>query len=138
MKEEKIRSLAEYFGKQKEVKLAYLFGSAAKGTEGKLSDIDIGVYLDEKLSKSKRFDIRLKLISEISSVLKTDKIDVVVMNDSPTHLNYNIIKYGKILKSSQMRAKTEFNILKRYLDMSYYIKRHTELAIKRIAERGLS
>lgn len=138
MEEEKIKKLVTYFKKHTEVKLAYLFGSAAKGTEGKLSDIDIAVYLDEKLSESKRFDIRLKLISDISSVLKTDKIDVVVMNDSPNHLNYNIIRYGKILKSRPMKVKIEFNIVKRYLNMSYYIKRHTELAIKRIAEKGLS
>lgn len=138
MEAEKLKKLTGYFKKQKEVKLAYLFGSAAKGTMGKLSDIDIAVYLDEKLNKSKRFEIRLKLISDISAILKTNKVDIVVMNEAPNALNYNIIKDGKILKFNAVKAKIEFNILKRYLDMKYYLKRHTELAINRIAERGLS
>jgi len=39
----------------------------------------------------------LRLINSISSILKTDKLDVVVMNKAPLLLNYNIIKEGRIL-----------------------------------------
>ncbi len=43
--------LRDYISKQEHVRLAYLFGSAATGKAGKLSDIDIAVLLDDLLSK---------------------------------------------------------------------------------------
>ena len=134
-KEEKVREL---LNKQKHVKLAYLFGSVAEGKEGKLSDVDIAVFLDESLSKKERFDLQLKLISGLTGILKTDRIDLIIMNDAPLLLKYNIIKHGKILKDSiETRVKVERRILSDYLDMKYYIDRHTDLAIERIAKKGL-
>ena len=134
-KEEKVREL---LNKQKHVKLAYLFGSVAEGKEGKLSDVDIAVFLDESLSKKERFDLQLKLISGLTGILKTDRIDLIVMNDAPLLLKYNIIKHGKILKDNiETRVKVESRILSDYLDMKYYIDRHTDLAIERIAKKGL-
>ena len=134
-KEEEVR---EFLNKQKHVKLAYLFGSVAEGKEGKLSDVDIAVFLDESLSKKERFDLQLKLISGLTGILKTDRIDLIIMNDAPLLLKYNIIKHGKILKDSiETRVKVESRILSDYLDMKYYIDRHTDLAIERIAKKGL-
>jgi len=134
-KEEKVREL---LNKQKHVKLAYLFGSVAEGKEGKLSDVDIAVFLDESLSKKERFDLQLKLISGLTGILKTDRIDLIIMNDAPLLLKYNIIKHGKILKYNiETRVKVESRILSDYLDMKYYIDRHTDLAIERIAKKGL-
>ena len=134
-KKEKVR---EFLNKQKHVKLAYLFGSVAEGKEGKLSDVDIAVFLDESLSKKERFDLQLKLISGLTGILKTDRIDLIIMNDAPLLLKYNIIKHGKILKDNiETRVKVESRILSDYLDMKYYIDRHTDLAIERIAKKGL-
>ena len=38
------------------------------------------------------FALQLKLISELTSLLKTNKIDLVVMNEALVSLNYEIIK----------------------------------------------
>jgi len=136
MDEEK--RVAEFLSKQEHVKLAYLFGSVAEGKEGKLSDVDIAVFLDESLSKPERFNLQLKLISGLTSIMKTDRIDLTVMNNAPLLLKYNIIKHGKILKEdTETKIRVESGILSDYLDMKYYIDRHTNLAIKRIAKRGL-
>ncbi len=132
------RRVVEFLSKQKHVKLAYLFGSVAEGREGKLSDVDLAVFLDESLSKKEIFNLQLKLISELTSILKTDRIDLVIMNDAPLLLKYNIIKHGKILKDDiETKIRVESGILSNYLDMKYYMDRHTNLAIKRIATRGL-
>ena len=48
----------DFLNKQMHVKLAYLFGSVAEGKEGKLSDVDIAVFLDESLSKPERFNLQ--------------------------------------------------------------------------------
>ena len=130
--------IVKFLGEQEHVELAYLFGSVAEGTAGKLSDIDLAVFLDKSLSKKERFDLQLKLMSDLTSILKTDKVDLTVMNNAPLLLNYNIIKQGKILKEDiEAKIRVECRILSHYLDMKYYIDRHTNLAIKRIARRGL-
>jgi len=104
-----------------------------------LSDVDIGVLLDEKIPKKDRFDLELKLISDIAILIKKNKIDLITLNEAPLLLAYNIIKNGIILKSDEAeRVKFETKVLSMYLDEQYYIKRHTEETLKRIAEVGFS
>jgi len=132
------KKVVEFLSKQERVKLAYLFGSVAEGKEGKLSDVDLAVFLDESLSKKEILNLQLKVISELTSILKTDKVDLTVMNNAPLLLKYNIIKHGKILKQDiEIKIRVESEILSDYLDMKYFIDRHTNLAIKRIAKEGL-
>ncbi|HEY9205970.1 MAG TPA: nucleotidyltransferase domain-containing protein [Candidatus Methanoperedens sp.] len=133
------KELTEYFHSKDSIILAYLFGSTVRGDSGRLSDVDIGVLLDENLSKKDGFDLELKLISEIATLIKTNKIDLVVLNEAPLLLLYNIIKNGIILKSDETeRVKFETKILSMYMDEKYYIKRHTEKILKRIAEVGFA
>jgi len=133
------KELTHYFSSKDNVILAYLFGSTVRGDTGKLSDVDIGVMLDENLSKKDRFDLELKLTGEIAILIKKNKIDLVVLNEAPLLLAYNIIKSGIILKSDEtQRVKFETKILSMYMDEKYYIKRHTEETLKRIAEVGFS
>ena len=133
------KELSAYFTNKDSVILAYLFGSTVRGDAGRLSDVDIGVMLDEKLSKKDRFDLELKMMGEIAILIKKNKIDLIVLNEAPLLLAYNIIKSGTILKSDETdRVKFETKILSMYMDERYYIKRHTEETLKRIAEVGFS
>ena len=131
--------LIKYFGNKDSIILAYLFGSTVRGDTGRLSDIDIGVLLDEKISNRDRFDMELKIISEISLLINKNKIDLVVLNEAPLLLSYNIIKTGVILKSNELeRIKFETKIIDEYLDQKYYINRHSYDSLKRIAQVGFS
>jgi hypothetical protein len=134
--EGKIGELREFFKQQESVKLAYLFGSSARGEKGKLSDVDIAVLLDERLNGDERFNLELALSSELTSPLKTNNLDLVVMNDASLLLNYNIIK-GVLLKSDPSRIKIEAGILSRCLDRKYHLQRHARETIKRISGAGL-
>ena len=131
--------IAGYLKKQERVKLAYLFGSVAEGKEGKLSDVDLAFFLDESLSKKERFNLQLKSISELTSILKTDRIDLVIMNDAPISLNYEIIKanHPLLVRDEGNRIDFEHRILSRYLDRRYYDKRWTAEFLKQVAERGI-
>ena len=80
-----INEVKAFIEGQERVRVAYLFGSYAKGKVGPLSDVNIAVLLDG-LDKQESFDLRLRLINGISSILKTDKLDVVVMNNAPLFL----------------------------------------------------
>jgi hypothetical protein len=44
-----------------------------------------------------RFDKHLDLIGKFNEVLKTDEVDLVMMNDAPMRFSHNIIKSGKLI-----------------------------------------
>lgn len=131
--------ISKYFSTRDEIKFAYLFGSQAKNEEGRLSDIDIAVYLDENLNSDERFDLRLGLINQASKIFKTDKIDLIVLNDSPLLLSFRVVHDGLILYSNDEieRIQFEAKIMSLYFDQQYYYKRHAETTVNRIAKEGI-
>lgn len=115
-----IQQIKKVFAGFKQVKLAYVFGSQATGKTGPLSDYDFAVYLDEK-DKAKMFDIRLKLMAQLGLLLKTDAVDLVVLNtaDSPD-LRYAIIKDGKLLLEKEpYKLLVEPQISNEYFDFNF-------------------
>ena len=109
-----MQTLKDFLKSKEEIQFAYLFGSHAKGTESKLSDIDVGVYVSEV---SDLFSYRLRLMEEVSCQMGGCSIDLIVLNDSPLVLQYEIIRYGKILKEDKRkRVSFETGVLRNYLD----------------------
>jgi uncharacterized protein len=135
--EQLVQALTDFFSKVDFVKVAYLFGSTVRVEANCLSDTDIAVLFDDALSKEEAFDFQLKLIGELTTLLKTNSVDLVALNDSPLLLTYNAIRNGVILKSDEpVRVRFETKIMSRYLDEQYHIKRHTRESLKRIARSG--
>ncbi len=123
-----IKKVKRVFNKYPKIKLAYLFGSRARGDEGPRSDYDFAVYLEEKDS-NKRFDLRLTLMSEISHIVKSDDVDVAVLNDTDTPLfKFLVIKEGIVLKAIQpYKALVEPQILNEYFDFILTFRREKVL-----------
>ena len=125
-----ISKTKEVFDKYSEVKLAYLFGSQARGDNGPMSDYDFAVYLGEKDEK-KRFDLRLDLMSALSLVLKTDDVDVLVLNSYDTDhssLKYSIITEGIVIKEVEpCRIIVENSILNEYFDFRLDFKKEAKV-----------
>ncbi len=131
LSKEQVRSkLLTLFSKRKEIVFAYLFGSVAGGKAGKLSDIDIAVYLDPELRPDAGgYGYQSELIVELQSILKS-KVDLVVLNEVPTVLKFQVLKSGSLIYCAfeQERRKFHENTLKKYLDLkpllrvqSYYL-----------------
>ncbi len=107
------------------VKLAYMFGSQATGSTGRLSDHDFAVYLDG-VNKDAMFDIRLKLMADLSRVLGTEAVDVIVLNaaDAP-ELKYDIVSQGKLLFVREpYRLLVEPRIYNEYFDFRDSLRRY--------------
>ncbi len=132
--------LPEFFKAREYVELAYLFGSTAEGTEGPLSDIDIGVYLSRSLSKKERFEKRLELTASLSTFLQTNKVDLVVMNDATPVLNFEIIEPNCLLfeRDHALKLEVEPYIMSRYYDRKYHEDFLNREFVKRFKERGFS
>ncbi len=120
-----IQELIAIFETNPLVKLVYFFGSKAAGKQGPMSDFDFAVYLDEN-DKNKIIDNRLSLMDKLSRLLKTDKIDVVMLNTTQSpELKYNIINQGKLIYEKQpFRVIVEPKILNEYFDFHYSISKY--------------
>ncbi len=130
--------LKSFIKSQKYIKIAYLFGSAAKRKMSPLSDIDIAFLLDEKLPKSRRADKLLFLISGITDILGTDRVDIVIMNDMDYAFRYEVIKTGKLLFSEEpARVEFETSVMSEYLDRRRYDIRHAEMFVERVSKEGI-
>ncbi|MFN3396472.1 MAG: type VII toxin-antitoxin system MntA family adenylyltransferase antitoxin [Thermodesulfovibrionales bacterium] len=109
--------------KNKFIIFAYLFGSRAKGLEGWGSDWDIAVYFDTKALK---YWSRFRLEAEIEKEIK-ETVQVTVLNtiEDPVFA-FEIISSGILLveRDPEVRTLFEADVLRRYHDWSYYLKRH--------------
>ena len=120
-----IRITSEYFAKRDDIIFAYLFGSYAKEKQTHLSDIDIAVYIREKKGIS---DKKLKILMDLSKLLKTDDIDLVILNKAPISLLTKILAHKIILndKSPTIRHSFESLNMRMGFDFSYLEKQILE------------
>lgn len=125
MDKAKIEALKNIFNSSPEIKLAYIFGSRVNGQEGPLSDYDFAVYFDLR-DKIRMSDIRFELLGKLSRELKTDKIDLIILNmtESP-ELKYNIIKDGRLIYEEEpYKVIFEPRVLNEYFDFRSMLLRH--------------
>ena len=125
MKNGKLIILNSIFNQYPEIGLVYLFGSRVRGDVGPLSDYDFAVYF-ENADKKRMFEIKFSLQAKLSRSLKTDNVDVVLLNiaGSP-ELKYNIIKEGKIIfEKKESRITVEPKILNEYFDFHAILSKH--------------
>jgi uncharacterized protein len=133
-----ISRLAEFFKSREYVELAYLFGSTAEENRGPLSDIDIGVYLSSKPTKGERIEKCLELTAELAGFLKTESVDLVVMNDSSAVINFEIIKSNipVFIRDEDFKLDVEQKVMSLYLDRKYHENLLNRTFLERIEEKG--
>jgi len=132
--------LAKYFSTRPEIKVGYIFGSKAKGEENRLSDIDVAILIDEeKAAKNLSYRYKAKVLTELMGILRTQKVDLVILNESPLFLCFRVIRDGLILYSKDeiKRIRFEVKIMSRYLDRKFYYDRHVNLSLATIAREGI-
>lgn len=118
--------LNSLFTRYKEIKLVYLFGSQATKKTTPLSDFDFAIYLDEKTSLNRKNDIILTLIAKISAILKTDKLDLVILNNSILPLlKFNVLKEGILIyQQPPYKVLVEPAIYNEYFDFKIFSQRN--------------
>lgn len=99
MKRKQLLALKKYFSKRKEVLAVFLFGSQAKSIAGKISDWDIGVYFEPQANKqveweetNKDYPQENKIWDDLVDILKTDNVDLVVLNRAPANIAASAIR----------------------------------------------
>lgn len=96
--EEELKRLQDYFDKIPSVILAFLFGSRAGNFYRKSSDWDIGIYVrsEERLELETEIDYpeEWKIWSDLIDILKTDNVDLVILNRAGPPLVYDVLRKG--------------------------------------------
>jgi predicted nucleotidyltransferase len=127
MKQKNIEELKELltinlkdFVKNYNIKLIYIFGSYAKGSNNSKSDLDIAILLNNNYNPLDK----LSLIGDLTSIFKRDDIDLVLLNSANSVLKHQVIKYGKLvfMENEDIKVDFEVKVLKEYMDMEPFRK----------------
>lgn len=102
------------------VRTVYLFGSRARNAADELSDVDIALLME---GGRLPFDVELNMMGEITSVLQTDEVSLVILNNAPLAIAYGVIRDAKVLYSRNENKRLDFEeqITKKYFDFEYYL-----------------
>lgn len=128
--------LTEFFSNRKDIAFAYLFGSMARNQARPLSDIDIAVYLENTSPDMDLFQERLELLHQLFALLGTEKVDLILLNNSPIELSYRILKSGRLVSENGPKKKKAFceKTIREYLDLSPILKYRNRRIRQRMLE----
>jgi predicted nucleotidyltransferase len=102
-----LNTLKDTMGKDEDVLFAYLYGSFLYGSSHYESDIHVAVYL--KSSDLAPFIKKeVELTTALIMKLHTDRVNLRILNVSPSLLQYKIIKEGSPAFVRDERARVDF------------------------------
>ncbi|MFA4844119.1 MAG: nucleotidyltransferase domain-containing protein [Candidatus Margulisiibacteriota bacterium] len=111
LKPDELRPAFGRLCEEKKIELLYLFGGAARGSSGRLSDIDLAYYSRQEAEL-------LDLQNSLADLLKRDDIDLVNLKSANPLISYQVIKNGKLLFCSNeaLKVQLEYMIVNKYLN----------------------
>ena len=134
---ELLARIARALAPRAEIQEAYLFGSHARGAAGPLSDIDVAVHVDMDMARAAAgpWGYEADVISDLMVALRTNAIDVAVLNRAPPLLYHRVLRDGERAFSRDLRATTirEGRAISRYCDFVPWMERMD--AARRAARR---
>jgi predicted nucleotidyltransferase len=127
------RRLSEALDKEGVV-AAMLIGSQARGEAGPLSDVDVAVWHEPALDWKQSWDLQLSLIGAACDTLKTNEVDLVMLNEAPPLFQHRAIRDAVSLVERDRAQRIRFET-KAVLD--YFDTAPLRLARKENVKRQL-
>lgn len=115
-----IKRISEVLTKVPTVRVGYLFGSFL--TRDDFRDIDIALFLDERLSdKDQGLEAENVGFSLEETLGFSHVCDIKILNDAPVWFQYEVIRNGQPVYARTVEERFDFEttILIAYLDMKY-------------------
>lgn len=106
------QKVVSFCKKRAEVVAVYLFGSQTKGTVGLMSDIDLAFLVEPALIRGTDlpYGYRAFLLTELMSILGTNDLDLIVLNEVPPLLKFQVIYHGEVIFSRSEGKRRAFQI----------------------------
>lgn len=124
------------FAARERLVAAYLHGSAATGRMDSESDIDIALLPSHTLSTEERWKLRLRCIGFLMERFpkEEEKFDVIILQDVPLLLRYNVIRRGSLLFEHDRSLRLDFEISteRQYEDEEHYLRREADITLEHI------
>jgi len=132
-KQEMKKRISQILSKKSEVEFAYLFGSFARNTQCKKSDVDIGVYLSDQVLKENKFYPE-QIASDIEKNIDAT-VDVRCLNHQGLIFLHQVLKYGELLVTQNLKKRISFEtrVYDEYLDFKYYLDQYNSIRRKRLS-----
>lgn len=93
-----------------EIQAAFLFGSQASGRARADSDIDVALLIDrDSTGVDTRRQLR-RVIAALAAHVAADRLDVVILNDAPPALAFQVLKGGKLAFERDRTALHRFRV----------------------------
>lgn len=123
-----------------EVVAVYLFGSAARGTRGKRSDVDIAVLTRAEGTSRRRSRSLVEYVQAACDALGTDNVDVVLLHRAPIALRHEVFREGKPLLVRDPEALVRFRLesSRKYLDTIPLRRMFEEAYFRRVRRNGFA
>ncbi len=118
------------------LKMVMLYGSRARGNYSDDSDLDLAfLFADEALRRENSLKLRIRLAGKIEKLLQIET-DVVILNESPPLLKYQIIKYGRVIYTASDFSYSSYyaKTIKEYFDYKHLRKIHDEQLFNRLSD----
>ena len=117
----------------------FLHGSASVGRMDEESDVDIAILAGASVTKTDRRALRLRCIRALGTAYPDveEKFDVVILQDVPVLLRYNVIRKGTRIVEHDRAARIDFELAteRAYDDEEPYLRRETEMILQNILSR---
>ncbi len=100
----------------------YLFGSRARGEETSESDIDFAFFTSREFSWDDYYSLR----GSFSTLLGTDRFNLLWLNKADAIITFEVVTAGRILfyADPEVLNDLELKAKKNYYDYKLYLERH--------------
>ncbi|MBP2678780.1 MAG: nucleotidyltransferase protein [Deltaproteobacteria bacterium] len=118
----------------------YLFGSAARGTRGRRSDVDIAVLTRAGGTSRRGSRSLVEYVQAACDALGTDDVDVVLLRRAPIVLRHEVFREGKLLLVRDPEALSRFRLesSREYLDTIPLRRTFEEAFFRRVRRNGFA
>ncbi len=133
----KIPDVADYLANIPQIISAYLFGSYAKGEQDQISDVDIALLFQPDLSDEEMAKLELSIWQKLAAILCTDEIDVLVLNQAPLVMQFEIIRTGKRICNNDNDRRIDFEVraCNRYWDFKRLKDEYDHYSLKSLRQK---
>ncbi|MGM0365292.1 MAG: type VII toxin-antitoxin system MntA family adenylyltransferase antitoxin [Actinomycetota bacterium] len=119
--------------------LAFVFGSAVKGKQTRLSDIDIAVLLDKSICRGDYNRARLNIMDRLGRLVKNKPVDVAILNNASPLLAQLAVTRGRVIfcKDDDLRVNFQVRTLKEFDDALYLRRVYYKYLEERVRQNRL-
>lgn len=117
------------------VKVAYLFGSHARGEGRPDSDVDVAVLAPDVVAHD-AMDLHLRVLRRLSTASRVPALDVIVLDEAPLTLSGRVVKDGIVIYSvdEALRIAYESRVFRESVDFSFFGDAFAREALRLTAE----